>query len=79
MFLDKGVKDDLTELEIQRKKTKQWAPGASRQIENTLGLGTGSGEISIVAVESVGLGAGEADGGQSRSPSSLRIPNQAVD
>lgn len=52
MFLDKGVKDDLTELEIQRKKTK--APGASRQIENTLGLGAGSGEISIVAVESVG-------------------------
>lgn len=57
MFLDKGVEDDLTELEIQRKKkkqTKQWAPRAFRQIENTLGLGAGSGEISIVAVESVG-------------------------
>lgn len=55
MFLDKGVKDDLTELEIQRKKkTKQWAPRAFRQIENTMELEAGSGEISIVAVESVG-------------------------
>lgn len=57
MFLDKGVEDDLTELEIQRKKkkqTKQWAPRAFRQIENTLELEAGSGEISIVAVESVG-------------------------
>lgn len=55
MFLDKGVKDDLTELEIRRKKkSKQWAPRVSRQIENTLGLGASSGEISIVAVEGVG-------------------------
>lgn len=61
MVLDTGRGEvKLTELEIQREKPKQSSAGASRQIQNALGLGISSGEVIYlwwrVCVREVGDG-----------------------